>query len=66
VKGAIGVVELDHISDLNSIRAHFIELGVFVRPIGNVIYLTPAFTISADELKILTDAVVKIVRETKH
>jgi adenosylmethionine-8-amino-7-oxononanoate aminotransferase len=65
VRGAIGVVELDHISDLNAIRARFVELGVFVRPIGNVIYLTPAFTISADELEILTNAVVKIVREAK-
>jgi adenosylmethionine-8-amino-7-oxononanoate aminotransferase len=66
VKGAIGVVELDHIGDLNAIRARFIDLGVFVRPIGNVIYLTPAFTIRADELKTLTDAVVKIVREKKY
>jgi adenosylmethionine-8-amino-7-oxononanoate aminotransferase len=66
VKGAIGVVELDHISDLNAIRAHFIELGVFVRPIGNVIYLTPAFTIPVDDLKMLTDAVVTIVREAKY
>ncbi len=65
VKGAIGVVELDRIDDLNAIRARFLEHGVFVRPIGNVIYLTPAFTISSDELKTLTDAVVKIVREMK-
>jgi adenosylmethionine-8-amino-7-oxononanoate aminotransferase len=60
------VVELDHISDLNAIRAHFIELGVFVRPIGNVIYLTPAFTIPVDDLKMLKDAVVTIVREAKY
>jgi len=66
VKGAIGVVELDRIGDLNAIRKRFVELGVFVRPIGNVIYLTPAFTISADELKMLTDAVVKTVHETIH
>ena len=65
VKGAIGVVELDHINDLNAIRARFIDLGVFVRPIGNVIYLTPAFTISMTELKTLTDAVAKTVREAK-
>ena len=43
----------------------FVEQGVFIRPIGNVIYLTPAFTISSDELKTLTDAVVKVVRELK-
>jgi adenosylmethionine---8-amino-7-oxononanoate aminotransferase len=63
VKGAIGVVELDRIDDLNAMRARFIERGVFVRPIGNVIYLTPAFTIAGDELKMLTDAIVHTVRE---
>jgi adenosylmethionine---8-amino-7-oxononanoate aminotransferase len=63
LKGAIGVVELDRIDDLNGLRARLIDEGVFVRPIGNIIYLTPAFTITADELKTLTDAVVKIVGE---
>jgi adenosylmethionine---8-amino-7-oxononanoate aminotransferase len=62
VKGAIGVVELAHIADLDALRARFIAEGVFIRPIGNVIYLTPAFTIAADELQILTDAVVRVVR----
>jgi adenosylmethionine---8-amino-7-oxononanoate aminotransferase len=66
VKGAIGVVELDHIGDINALRARFIDMGVFVRPIGNAIYLTPAFTIPADELKVLIDAVVTIVREAKY
>jgi adenosylmethionine-8-amino-7-oxononanoate aminotransferase len=66
VKGAIGVVELDHISDINALRVRFIDMGVFVRPIGNAIYLTPAFTIAAEELKVLTDAVVTIVREAKY
>jgi adenosylmethionine-8-amino-7-oxononanoate aminotransferase len=66
VKGAIGVVELDHIDDLDALRAQFIEQGVFIRPIGNVIYLTPAFTISSDELKTLTDAIVKTVRKMKQ
>ena len=66
VKGAIGVVELDRIDDLDALRTQFIEQGVFIRPIGNVIYLTPAFTISSDELKTLTDAIVKTVRKTKQ
>ena len=66
VKGAIGVVELDRIDDLDALRAQFIEQGVFIRPIGNVIYLTPAFTISSDELKTLADAIVKTVRKMKQ
>jgi adenosylmethionine---8-amino-7-oxononanoate aminotransferase len=65
VKGAIGVVELDHIDDLNALRTRFVDQGVFIRPIGNIIYLTPAFTISADDLKILIDTVAKTVRDLK-
>lgn len=66
VKGATGVVELDRIDDLDALRTQFIEQGVFIRPIGNVIYLTPAFTISSDELKTLTDAILKTVRKMKQ
>jgi adenosylmethionine-8-amino-7-oxononanoate aminotransferase len=66
VTGAIGVVELDQIRNLDAMRSRFIELGVFVRPIGNVVYLTPAFTISPDELATLTKAVVRVVQEQKH
>ena len=66
VMGGIGVVELVQIGNLDALRSRFIELGVFVRPIGNVIYLTPAFTISADELETLMSVVVKVVHEQKH
>ena len=45
VKGAIGVVELDRIDDLDRLRARFVEEGVFIRPFGSIVYLTPAFTI---------------------
>ena len=62
VIGAIGVVEMARIDHLDPLRARFVEEGVFIRPFGNVIYLTPAFTIAADELKVLTDAVTKVVR----
>jgi adenosylmethionine-8-amino-7-oxononanoate aminotransferase len=65
VKGAIGVVEMDALDNLDALRARFADEGVFVRPFGNIIYLTPAFTIAPDELKTLTDAVVKVVRTIK-
>ena len=65
VKGAIGVVEMGRIDNLDALRARFVAEGVFVRPFGNIIYLTPAFTISGEELKKLTDAVVTVVRSLK-
>jgi adenosylmethionine-8-amino-7-oxononanoate aminotransferase len=60
--GAIGVVELDRIDDLDGLRARFVEEGVFVRPFGSIVYLTPAFTISEQDLATLTQAVVKVLR----
>jgi adenosylmethionine-8-amino-7-oxononanoate aminotransferase len=61
IMGAIGVVEMTRIPDLDALRARFVREGVFVRPFGNIVYLTPAFTIASDELKTLTDAVVKVI-----
>ena len=66
VKGAVGAVEMERIDNLGALRARFVEEGVFVRPFGNIVYLTPAFTIAAGELKTLTGAVVKVVRALKQ
>src|SRR6266702_1978793 len=59
VKGAIGVVELERIDDLDALRHRFLAEGVFIRPFGSIIYLTPAFTIAEEELATLTRAVVQ-------
>jgi adenosylmethionine-8-amino-7-oxononanoate aminotransferase len=61
VRGAIGVVELDLIADLDRLRGRFVEEGVFIRPFGSTVYLTPAFTIAADELVTLTQAVANVL-----
>jgi adenosylmethionine-8-amino-7-oxononanoate aminotransferase len=63
VKGAIGVVELDGIADLERLRRRFVESGVFIRPFGSVVYLTPAFTISREDLSVLTAAVFNVLHE---
>src|SRR5207249_2674581 len=51
VQGAVGVVELDRIDDPGGLRARFVAEGVFIRPFGSIVYLTPAFTIDDDELE---------------
>jgi adenosylmethionine---8-amino-7-oxononanoate aminotransferase len=61
VMGAIGVVELERIGDIDALRRRFVAEGVFVRPFGTIVYLTPAFTISPDELATLINAVVRVV-----
>jgi adenosylmethionine-8-amino-7-oxononanoate aminotransferase len=63
VMGAIGVVEMERIDDLDALRARFVDEGVFIRPFGHVIYLTPSFTIPAEDLSRLTAAVVTVVHE---
>ncbi len=63
VKGAIGVVELDRIDDVHTLRRRFLAEGVFVRPFGSIVYLAPAFTIAAEELDALIRAVVRVVGE---
>jgi adenosylmethionine---8-amino-7-oxononanoate aminotransferase len=63
VRGAIGVVALDRIDDVYELRRRFVAEGVFVRPFGTTVYLTPAFTIAPEELAKLIDAVVRVVGE---
>ena len=63
VRGAIGVVELERIDDLNALRRAFVEKGAFIRPIGNVIYLAPALTIGEEDVAFLTGAIGNVLKE---
>ncbi|MBK5958737.1 adenosylmethionine--8-amino-7-oxononanoate transaminase [Rhodoplanes elegans] len=60
VRGAIGAVELDAI-DIPALKAHFVEAGVYVRPFGRIVYLTPAFTIGEADLARLTGAIFRVL-----
>jgi adenosylmethionine-8-amino-7-oxononanoate aminotransferase len=57
VLGAIGVVELSGIADIPALKAALVSAGVWVRPFRNIVYLTPAFVISDDELERLAGAI---------
>jgi adenosylmethionine-8-amino-7-oxononanoate aminotransferase len=61
--GAIGVVQLTHLGDPAWLRARFLDLGVWLRPFGDIIYLTPPFVIGEADLTRLCDAVVTVTRE---
>jgi adenosylmethionine-8-amino-7-oxononanoate aminotransferase len=61
VRGAIGVVELDRITNLNDLKARLAAEGVWVRPFRNIVYLTPALTIDFVDLDTLTGAIVRVV-----
>lgn len=61
VLGAIGVVEMKQVVDMKSIQQAFVNAGVWVRPFGKLVYLMPAYTITPEELKSLTDATYDVV-----
>lgn len=63
VKGAIGVVQVDVLRDLDWLRQRFIQEGVWLRPFGDIVYLTPAFMASDNDLGRLTGAIHKVLSE---
>ena len=65
VLGAVGVVELDRIDDLAAMRMRFVEEGVWIRPLGNVVYLMPPLVVTPDELDILAGAIRRVVGELR-
>ena len=62
VLGAIGVVQLGPVPELNALKSRLIEQGVWIRPFRDIVYLTPAFTIAPDELSRLTGAIHTVLR----
>jgi adenosylmethionine-8-amino-7-oxononanoate aminotransferase len=61
IRGSVAAVELRDPFDVQAARRHFIEEGVFIRPIGKVAYLAPSYAISPGDLSSLTDAIVNFV-----
>ncbi len=61
VRGAIGVVEFDQAVDAGDLCARFVERGVWIRPMGKVVYLTPPFMIGDGDLQQLTGAVESVI-----
>ena len=62
VQGAVGVVEMDAPVDAGVLTRRFAAEGVWIRPMGKVIYLTPPFIIDDDDLNRLTGAVAQVLR----
>ncbi len=61
VLGAIGVVELDHAPDREALRQRFVQAGVWIRPFGRIIYLTPCLNIDAHDLNTLTTSIFEVL-----
>jgi adenosylmethionine-8-amino-7-oxononanoate aminotransferase len=61
VMGAIGVVELKQAPDCQDLIRRFVERGVWIKPFGRIVYLTPAFIANDDDIAVLTDAVLAVL-----
>ncbi|MCW9013066.1 MAG: adenosylmethionine--8-amino-7-oxononanoate transaminase [Gammaproteobacteria bacterium] len=63
VMGAIGVVELQCEIDMHWIQPRFVELGVWLRPFNNLIYIMPPYIIETEQLSKITSAIFTVVTE---
>ncbi|KNY23740.1 adenosylmethionine--8-amino-7-oxononanoate transaminase [Methylobacterium sp. ARG-1] len=61
VLGAIGAVQFTATPDLAALKAAFLARDVWVRPFGDIVYLTPALTIPEADLDRLIEALVAVV-----
>jgi adenosylmethionine-8-amino-7-oxononanoate aminotransferase len=61
IRGAIGVVEFDRDVPVQDWCRRFAEAGAWIRPMGKVVYLTPAYVTSDAEVEVLTRAVRSVV-----
>ncbi|MEM7180842.1 MAG: adenosylmethionine--8-amino-7-oxononanoate transaminase [Spirochaetota bacterium] len=66
VKGAIGVVELKEPVDMHWVQPRLVELGVWIRPFGRLLYIMPAYIIQQSELSQLTNAMRTIAKEVSN
>ena len=63
VKGAIGVIELHKPVDIHWMQPRFVELGVWVRPFSNLVYVMPPYIIEESDLTCVTAAMKQVVSE---
>jgi adenosylmethionine-8-amino-7-oxononanoate aminotransferase len=61
VKGAVGVIQMDRPVDALGLRARFVEKGFWIKPFGDVIYLTPSLVMEEDDLSSLTGAIHEVL-----
>lgn len=62
VLGAIGVVEMHEKINVAEVQKKLVELGVWIRPFGKLIYIMPPYVIEAQQLKTLCSAIYQVAQ----
>lgn len=63
VLGSIGAIECRQAVDVAVIQKRFVELGVWIRPFGSLIYIIPPLVIKAEQLTTLVSAIATVLNE---
>ena len=63
VLGAVGVLEMSSTLNTAELQQQFVDLGVWIRPFSNLIYIMPPYTISSEQLSRLTSAMKTVASQ---
>jgi len=63
ILGAVGVLEMSSTLNTAELQQQFVDLGVWIRPFSNLIYIMPPYTISSEQLTQLTRAMKKVASQ---
>lgn len=63
ILGSIGAIECFQTVNVAAIQKRFVELGVWIRPFGRLIYIIPPLIINAEQLTILVNAIATVLNE---
>jgi adenosylmethionine-8-amino-7-oxononanoate aminotransferase len=63
VLGSIGVVETSQKVNMAIIQKRFVELGVWIRPFGKLIYIMPPYVTTNEQLACLIQAISTVLNE---
>ncbi|GIU07929.1 MULTISPECIES: adenosylmethionine--8-amino-7-oxononanoate transaminase [unclassified Shewanella] len=63
ILGSVGVLEMNATLNTAELQQQFVDLGVWIRPFSNLIYIMPPYCISSSQLSKLTNAMKTVAKQ---
>ncbi|MCG9729424.1 adenosylmethionine--8-amino-7-oxononanoate transaminase [Shewanella sp. Isolate13] len=63
VLGGVGVIEMNTTLNTAELQQQFVDLGVWIRPFSNLIYIMPPYCITSSQLSQLTHAMKTVAKQ---